>query len=58
MQAQREMRMSHIVICGISDSYYIFPHYLLNGSIFEKELLNLKCAFWFSLSFCLHDFSF
>jgi hypothetical protein len=30
--------------------YNIFPHYLINGTIFEKKkLLNTKCVFWFSL---------
>jgi hypothetical protein len=25
--------------------YYIFPHYLINGTIFGKKLLNIKCVF-------------
>ena len=25
--------------------YKIFPHYLINGMIFEKKLLNTKCVF-------------
>jgi hypothetical protein len=29
--------------------YRIFPHYLINGTIFGKKLLNVKCVFWFSL---------
>jgi hypothetical protein len=29
--------------------YHIFPHYLINGTIFEIMLLNIKCVFWFSL---------
>jgi hypothetical protein len=29
--------------------YYIFPLYRINGTIFEKMLLNIKCVFWFSL---------
>ena len=30
--------------------YNIFPHYLINGTIFEEKiLLNTKCVFWFSL---------
>ena len=29
--------------------YNIFPHYLINCTIFEKKLLNIKCVFWFSL---------
>ena len=31
------MRMRHIAICGLSRSYNIFPHYLINGTIFEKK---------------------
>jgi hypothetical protein len=26
-----------------------FPHYLINGTIFEKKKLNTKCVFRFSL---------
>jgi len=43
------VRMRHIVIwpaqlCNIS------PHYLINGTDFEKKkLLNIKCVFWFYL---------
>jgi len=33
--------------------YNIFPHYLINGTIFKK-LLNIKCVFWFSLQ-CLSE---
>ena len=31
--------------------YNTFPHYPINGTIFEKKkkLLNIKCVFWFSL---------
>jgi hypothetical protein len=29
--------------------YHIFPHYLINDTIFGKKLLNMKCVFWFSL---------
>jgi len=29
--------------------YTIFPHYLINGTIFGKKLLNIKCVFWFCL---------
>jgi hypothetical protein len=31
---QHEMRMYYIVICGLPN---IFPHYLINGRIFEKK---------------------
>ena len=24
-------------------------HYVINGTIFEKELLNIKCGFWLPL---------
>jgi hypothetical protein len=27
--------------------YSTFPHYLINGKIFEENLLNIKCAFQF-----------
>ena len=27
----------------------IFLHYLINGTIFGKMILNIKCVFWFSL---------
>jgi hypothetical protein len=29
------MRMRRIAICGLSGSIIIFPHYLINGTIFE-----------------------
>jgi len=25
--------------------YHILPHYLINGTILEKKLLNIKCVF-------------
>jgi hypothetical protein len=34
--------------------YKISPHYLINGTIFEKTLLNTKCVFWFPLQ-CLSE---
>ena len=33
------------VICGPSGSHTIFRHYFINGAIFEKTLLNIKCVF-------------
>jgi len=27
--------------------YEIFPHYLINGTIFGKKLFGTKCVFWF-----------
>ena len=29
--------------------HHIFPHYLINSTIFWKKLLNIQCMFWFSL---------
>ena len=34
---QLAMRMRHIVVCVLSDCRNIFPHYVTNGAIFEKE---------------------
>jgi hypothetical protein len=33
--------------------YSIFPHYLINGTIVEKTLLDIKCVFWFLYNLCL-----
>jgi len=40
---QHTMRMRHIVICFLHRLCKISPHYLINGTIFEK---NAKCVFW------------
>jgi len=51
------MRMRHIAIRGLSDSTIFFPHYLINGTIFEKKkLLNTKHVFWFSLQLVSETF--
>ena len=42
---QRAMGMRHIVICGLSGFTVFFLHYLINGTIFEKKLLNINCVF-------------
>ena len=34
---QHAMRLRHIVICGVSQSVVLFPHYLINGMIFGKK---------------------
>ena len=45
----------HIVICGLW-LYHIFQHYLINGTIFGKNLLNIKCVFWFYLQLLFETF--
>jgi hypothetical protein len=30
--------------------YHIFPHYLINGTIFAEKLLHIKCVFIFSIT--------
>jgi hypothetical protein len=39
---QHAMRMRHNVICGL---YNFFLHYLINGTISEKKILNMNCVF-------------
>jgi len=34
-----------------------FPHYLINGTIFENKLLNIICVFWFSIYLLSDHFS-
>ena len=36
--------------------HHVFRHYLINGKIFGKTLLNIKCAFWFSLQLLFKTF--
>jgi len=39
------MHKRHIVvICGLPGCTIFFPRYLANGTIFEKQLLNIKCV--------------
>jgi hypothetical protein len=45
------MRMSHIAIYGLSGSTVFFPHYLINGTIFEEKILKIKYVLIFSTSF-------
>ena len=44
-----ESKAYYIVICGLSCCTIYSPHYLMNGTIFGKKLLNRKYVFWFSL---------
>ena len=45
------MHMRHIAICGLPRSTVFFPHYLINGKIFEKKYLTQNVCFHFSPSF-------
>jgi hypothetical protein len=42
---------AHVPYCNLCPAqlYNIFPHYLTNGTILEKKLLNTECVFWFFL---------
>jgi hypothetical protein len=37
---QHAVRMRRIVICGLFGCTYFSPHYLLNGTIFERKKLS------------------
>ena len=39
----------YIVICGLSGSNTLLPHYLINNTIFGNKSLDIKCVFSFSL---------
>ena len=53
---QHAIRMRHIAICGLPRSTIFFPHYLINGTILGKKLLNTKCVFWFGLQLSSETF--
>jgi hypothetical protein len=55
---QHAMRMRHIVHLWPSPLYNISPHYLINGTIFEKKKRspNTKCVFLFSLQILSETF--
>ena len=42
---QHAIRVHHIVICGLPRSTIFFPHYLINGTIFERKSQNTKFVF-------------
>ena len=49
---QHAMRMRNIVICGLPPLCIILPHYLVNGTIFEKKkILNTNCVLISSATF-------
>jgi len=46
-----------LLLTDLSEAWYsIFPHYLINSTIFEKMLLITKCVFWFSLQLLSETF--
>ena len=45
------MRMRYIVICGLSGSTILFPHFLINGTIVAKMLLKKQYVLIFSTTF-------
>ena len=57
---QHAMRMRHIVSCGLPASKIFFPHYLINGAIFErkKNYWAWNLCFDFVCTICLKHFSF
>jgi len=50
---QHAMRMRHIVICDLhSSKTFLFPHYLIKGTIFEEKITEHKtCVSSFSTTF-------
>jgi len=51
---QHAIRMRHIAI----QRYIIFPHYLINGTIFERTVIEYKMCFDFLYVCCQKRFSF
>ena len=51
-------RNAHAPYCHLLPEplYDIFPHYLINGTILEKQLLNTKCVLRFSLQILSETF--
>jgi hypothetical protein len=58
LDIQHEMRMRHIVICGLSGSTIFFPHCLINYTISKRKVIEHKMCFDFLYKFCLKHFSF
>jgi hypothetical protein len=53
---QFSMKMCHAFFGGLFGSTVFFPYYLINGTMFEKPLLNIKCVFCFSLQILSETF--
>jgi hypothetical protein len=54
---QTEICIRCNIICGLLSFTVFFQHYHINGKIFEKRLLNMKCVF-FLYYFCRKHSSF
>jgi len=51
---QHEMRLRHIIICGLPHSAIFFSPYLINGKIFvKKKVIGHKIGIQVSLQICL-----
>jgi hypothetical protein len=53
---QHAMRLRRIVTCGLHRSIIFFPYYFINGTVFLKKWLNIKCVFRFSLKLLFETF--
>ena len=51
--------IAHASYCHLwpDQLYYIFTHYLINGTIFKRTSLNTKCGFWYSLRLLSETFT-
>jgi hypothetical protein len=46
LDLQHAMRMHRIILSSVVRRlYHIFPHYIINGTIIGRKLLNTKCVF-------------
>jgi len=52
------MRMRHIVDLWPLRLYSVSPHYLINGTIFVKKVIQHRVSVLFLYNFCLKYFSF
>jgi len=50
---------AHAPYCQLSPAWLcnIFPHYLINATIFGRKLWNVKCVLWFYLQRFIWDIS-
>ena len=55
-QENRNFCTQHYIIRCLQGCTILFPHYLINGTIFGEKLLNIKCVFWFSLQLLSETF--